>query len=286
MKNNISKQCAVLIQRYKKPIAEVIATILFISAPDFDAQITFYHKFIQKILVNVCVRSGAFACHSICIIVSHIAYSITVLKGVPIVFALFSTGWNGYGDSECRKPASIWWHWQRTEAAVWKSNLEQRPWRNRKSISLCSGIYNLSDTLACCWFVVWWWGDFKLFLIEHCKAWKEDGSHRGVERRKCGGKAWVCSCKGNRIFNIYVFAIVTLLSTENNSTNNYGLRSKQLATQVTTPHSVQIVPSCVVFLPVVMWFVSYKARGVNGEQLLKLVFKSNSFNWWTTKETA
>lgn len=64
MKNKISKQCAVLIQRYKKPIAEVIATILFISAPDFDAQITFYHKLIQKILVNVC------ACHSICIIVS------------------------------------------------------------------------------------------------------------------------------------------------------------------------------------------------------------------------
>lgn len=63
MKNKIPKQRAVLIQRYKKPIAEVIATILFITAPDFDAQITFYDKLIQKILVNVCVRSGAFACH-------------------------------------------------------------------------------------------------------------------------------------------------------------------------------------------------------------------------------
>lgn len=44
---------------------------------------------------------------SVSLYLLYIAYSITVLKGVPIVFALFSTGWNGYWDSECRKPASI-----------------------------------------------------------------------------------------------------------------------------------------------------------------------------------
>lgn len=41
----------------------------------------------------------------------------------------------------------------------------------------------------------------RLLLLEHCEARKEDGPHGGMERRKCGGEAGVCSCKGDRIFS-------------------------------------------------------------------------------------
>lgn len=73
----------------------------------------------------------------------------------------------------------------------------------------------------------------QLLRTEHCKAWKEDWSHRGVERRKCGGKAWICSCKGNRTFTVCFFDAVSLLSTE--ITQQLWM-SKLLARQVSTPH--------------------------------------------------
>lgn len=128
------------------------------------------------------------------------------MKDVPTASLLPSQGGDGHGHRERRQPARLRRHRQRADAAVREPNLEQRPRRHGTPPRLRSGIRSCSDTPTRRRFLLL--HDVltsQRLLLERREAWKEDGSDGGMERRKCGGTAGVCSCKGDGIFHVSFF---------------------------------------------------------------------------------